>query len=116
MNLSNKSACSFLNCSSTTKDLFFKFPAKEIEGMAWLKAINNDELSRLTYSEIIKQRRGVCFKHFPETAILLLSSGKRILKKGFLPTENLNSEVSIQKPGNENALYVKKILLNSDIC
>lgn len=83
MSSSNKTACCISNCSSTTTDLTFRFPAKEHEGMAWLRALENEELNKLTYDKIRAQRRGVCYKHFPPDAILVLPNRKRILKKGF---------------------------------
>lgn len=87
----NKSACCISNCTSTTSELTFKFPANENEGLQWLEAIKIDELSKCSYDEIKKQKRCVCYKHFPSNAILQLNNGRRILKKGFLPTLNFNS-------------------------
>lgn len=58
--------------------------------MSWLSVIHSDELNSLNYNDIRQQRRGVCFKHFPVHAVLALNNGKRILKKGFKPTLNLN--------------------------
>lgn len=92
MSSRNKTACCVFNCLSTTSDLTFKFPSKELEGISWLKAIKSNELNALNYTDIVKQKRGVCFKHFTENAVLVLSSGKKILKKGFLP------DLSIQYP------------------
>lgn len=118
MQSKNKTACCISDCLSTTTDLTFKFPSKEPEGRSWLKAIQSEELNSLTYTNIIKQRRGVCFKHFPDDAILLLSCGKKMLKKGFLPDLNIkypsthmsrNTSEVVERPGKMEKLALKHI-------
>lgn len=114
----NKSDCCIPNCLSTIADLTFKFPANELEGMAWLKVIRSDMLDSMTYADIKKQRRGVCFKHFPVDAVLILSNGRKTLKKGFMPNLNLaypsaldssmNSKI-VEKPSKNKKLDLKSI-------
>lgn len=89
----DKQSCSVTTCLSTRHDLRFKFPSKVNEGILWLKHLNDDNLNKLSYEEIIKLKLSVCHRHFAPDCYITDRRGFKRLKGGFYPINKTNGSV-----------------------